>query len=33
VIQQTLSLVPPRAAAFATRVCGPAYAPIPEATL
>jgi O-antigen/teichoic acid export membrane protein len=33
VIEETLSLVPVRAAALAARVCGPAYAPFPEAPL
>jgi PST family polysaccharide transporter len=32
VIRETLDLVPDRAAAFASRVCGPAYARLPEAT-
>lgn len=32
VIEETLRLVPDRAAAFASRVCGPAYAPFHEPT-
>ena len=33
VIEETLRLVPARAAVFAARVCGPAYAPFHEATV